>query len=310
MPPTALALAAFVALLVIESRRGSATVGGDARALSPLPLGRARWGALAAVVLVLGLALAFPMWRHVETASGKHFGDPVAAGGATGRIDASRAKPDGFVDGLRKGIHHQQVGDSVENSLLLAGCGALAAVLIAVLATEAGRGRPWLDRTLAVVAFLPIAVPPMSFAVGWVRLVGPARAAGAYWPILLLAARVLPFATFAVRAAHRRIRPELEEAASVAGAGPAARFLRVTLPLIAPGAFLGFLLAFLFGLREVDAVVFTNTGTKTLPSQLYNMIHYGYDVQVAALSLLWTAGIALLLLCVRLLGGSRLRLVP
>ena len=42
--------------------------------------------------------------------------------------------------------------------------------------------------------------------------------------------------------------------------------------------------------------------------QLYNMIHYGYDVQVAALSFLWTAGVGLLLLLLALLLGRRLAL--
>jgi ABC-type spermidine/putrescine transport system permease subunit II len=83
----------------------------------------------------------------------------------------------------------------------------------------------------------------------------------------------------------------------------------VTLPLIAPGAALGFLLAFLFGLREVDALVFTKAGAETLPVRLYNMIHYGYDSQVAGLSFLWMAGLALFLLVLLLL-LPRLRLLP
>ncbi|MHC4670424.1 MAG: ABC transporter permease [Planctomycetota bacterium] len=150
----------------------------------------------------------------------------------------------------------------------------------------------------------------MSFAVGWVKLVGPSRASLRFLPVFLLAARLLPFAAFAVRAVRRRVAPELLEAGAVAGLGPGARLARITLPLVAPGAVLGFLLAFLFGLREVDALVFTRTGAETLPVQLYGMIHYGYDVQVAALSFLWMAGVALFLLVAALLAGPRFRLLP
>ncbi len=207
-------------------------------------------------------------------------------------------------------MKHQRVGESTKNSLLLAGGGALLALLLAIALTEVGRGRPRLDRVLLVCSFLSVAVPPMALAVGWVSLFGPSWAGKPLTPALLLGARLLPFATLAVRAARRRIAPEMLEAASVAGLGPAGRTLRVTLPLLAPGAALGFLLAFLFGLREVDAIVFTRSGAETLPVQLYNMIHYGFDVQVAGLSFLWMAGVGLFLLILALLAGRRFRLMP
>ena len=131
-----------------------------------------------------------------------------------------------------------------------------------------------------------------------------------YFPVVLMGARLLPFATLAVRAARRQVAGELLEAASLSGLGPAARTLRITLPLIAPGAALGFLLAFLFGLREVDAVIFTKSGAQTLPVRLYGMIHTALDVQVAGLAALWTAGNALLLVILRIMLGSRFRLLP
>jgi ABC-type spermidine/putrescine transport system permease subunit II len=103
---------------------------------------------------------------------------------------------------------------------------------------------------------------------------------------------------------------ELLEAAAVAGLSPMRRFVRITVPMVAPGVALGLLLAFLFGLREVDALVFTRMGGETLPVQLYNMIHYGFDVQVGALSLLWVGGVGLFLLAVVVLCGTRFRLLP
>jgi len=311
MPPTLLALGAFAGVLVLEARRGASTIGSRFRELAPLPLGRGRWPALALVLLVLSAALVLPAVRNLETASGAHFGSPVARGGATTQVvDTERARPVSVWDGLRKGLRHENIGTSSLNSLLLAGGGALLAVLLALLLTEAGRAYPRLDKLLLVAAFLPIAVPPMSLAVGWVEFFGPARASQRYFPILLMGARLLPFAALAVRAARFRVGEELLEAASLAGLAPGARTVRITLPLVAPGALLGLLLAFLFGLREVDALVFTRTGSKTLPVQLYNMIHYGFDVQVAALSLLWTACIGLLLLLIAFVAGPRFRILP
>jgi ABC-type Fe3+ transport system permease subunit len=222
----------------------------------------------------------------------------------------ARGRPDSVWDGLRRGIRHDGIGEAVRNSLMLAGGGALLAVLLALMLTEAGRGRPWLDRFLLVLAFLPVAVPPMAFAVGWVTFFGASFAERLHTPILLMGARLLPFATFAVRSARLRLADEMLEAGAVAGLSPLRRTARITLPLVAPGAALGLLLAFLFGLREVDAIVFTRQGGMTLPVKLYSMIHYGYDVQVAGVSILWTVGIALFLGVIGLLVGRRFRFMP
>ncbi|MHC4224077.1 MAG: ABC transporter permease [Planctomycetota bacterium] len=308
MPATLLAVIALALVLRVEARRTAATVAGGFREPEPLALGRWRVPALVAVALLLLIALVWPAYRHLETAGGKHFGQAVGLQAPS--EDDPRGKPASVLDGMRKGIQQERVGESLANSLTFGAGGALLAVLLALLLTEAGRGRPHLDRFLLVAAFLPVAVPPMAFAVGWVRLFGPAFADMRFTPVLLLAARLLPFATFAVRATRARIGESLQDAASVAGLGPGARFARITLPLVLPGAALGFLLAFLFGLREVDALVFTSRGAETMPVLLYNNIHYGYDVQVAALSFLWMAGVGLLLLALGLLLGRRFRLVP
>lgn len=302
MPATALALSAFAAVLWIEKKRAASTVHGDFRSPEPLPLGRARRPLFAAALLLLGLSLVWPAARHLETASGAHYGEEVASGGVrTQVVPDARTKPHSLVDGLRKGLRHDGVGESALLSVKLAGGGALLALLAALLLVEAGRIAPRLDRVFLILCFLPIAVPPMSLAVGFVKLWGPTRVSGQYFPSILLAARLLPFAAFAVRTARLRLAPELLEAGAVAGLSGLRRYVRLTLPLLAPAAGLGFLLAFLFGLREVDALVFTKSGAETMPVRLYNMIHYGYDVQVGGLSFLWTAAVGLLLLLLAIL---------
>jgi len=310
MPATALALIAFGLVLWIEAKRKASTVHGDFRPPDPLPLGRARLPLCGAALLVLVFALVWPAYRHLETASGAHYGDEVSKGGLTGQvIPESRMKPTSLVDGLKKGLHHDGVGNSAWLSIQLAGLGALIALAAALVLVEAGRAVPRLDPLLLLLCFLPIAVPPMSFAVGFVKLWGPTRVSGRLFPSILLAARLLPFAAFAVRSARVRLAPELLEAGAVAGLSGLRRFFRITLPLLAPAAATGYLLAFLFGLREVDALVFTRSGAETMLVRLYNMIHYGYDVQVGGLSFLWTASIGLLLLIFALL-APWLRLHP
>jgi iron(III) transport system permease protein len=313
MPVTFIALIGFALVLWIEKRRGAATVGADFRAPNPVPLGRrARVGAWLLIAVVLLAAVAWPAAGHAKTAAGEYFGEPAALAGAAPMFKPSdpRAKPSSLMDGMRRGVRHPRVATSAMTSLGLAAGAALIAVLIALLATEAGRGRTRLDRFFLLVCFLPVAVPPMSLAVGWVTLYGTDWAQLRWTPALLLAARLLPFATFAVRSVRARLDDELLEAAAVAGLSPMRRFVRITVPMVAPGVVLGLLLAFLFGLREVDALVFTRMGGETLPVQLYNMIHYGFDVQVGALSLLWVGGVGLFLIAVVVLSGTRFRLLP
>jgi len=312
MPVTLLALAGFALVLRIEKKRGAATLGADFRPPHPLPLGRAKVPAMVFVLLVLGATLLWPAKGHWDTAGGAHYGSPVALAGAVAQMkpDDPRAKPSSVMDGMRRGIRHPRVKESAMTALGLAAAGALLAVLVALLATEAGRGRPALDRVILFFCFLPVAIAPMSLAVGWVTLYGTEWAQLRWTPALLLAARLLPFATFAVRSVRGRLDPELLEAGAMAGLPPWRRFVGITIPLVLPGAALGLLLAFLFGLREVDTLIFTRAGGETLPVQLYNMIHYGFDVQVAALSLLWTAGLGLFLLALAVLLGRRFRLMP
>ena len=312
MIPMLLAIAAFAAVLAVERKRETRAVDTTGGTIDPVPLGRGRFLALAFLIGLLVVSVAWPVQRHLETAGGAHFGQPVFLGGAApaGAGELSRAKPQSLGEGLRRGLRHERVLGSTGLSLGFSAAAALLAVLVALVLTEAGHASPALDRALLLLAFLPVAVPPMSLAVGAVECYGPARAAAWWFPIPLLGTRLLPFATLAVRATRRRLAPELADAAAMAGLSPLRRFAFVTVPLVAPGALLGFLLAFLFGLREVDALVFTKSGAETLPVQLYNMIHYGFDVQVAALSVFWTLGVALVLGLAAFLGGRRFSLLP
>ena len=68
-----------------------------------------------------------------------------------------------------------------------------------------------------------------------------------YTPFAVLTGLVygfLPFMVLPIYASLEKLDPSLLEAAEVLGARPAARFLRVTLPLSLPGVFAGSLLVF------------------------------------------------------------------
>jgi iron(III) transport system permease protein len=124
----------------------------------------------------------------------------------------------------------------------------LGAVIAWLLLRGNTRGRGWLD----VIATLPLAVPGVVLAVGYLRvfhgwpvpgLGGPLTSS---WLILVVvyAVRRLPYTVRSAYAALQQLPMALEEAAQSLGAPRARTFVRVTLPLMGRGLLVGGLLAF------------------------------------------------------------------
>lgn len=134
---------------------------------------------------------------------------------------------------------------------------------------------------------LPLVLPPVAvgylllllFGVrgpigGWLRshfgIVLPFSIAGA---ALATAVMTFPLMVRAIRLSFDNVDRGLEEAARTLGAGPADRFVSITLPLMLPGILAGAVTAFAAGLGEFGAVI-TFAGnvpgvTRTLPLALY-----------------------------------------
>ena len=141
-------------------------------------------------------------------------------------------------------------------SLLDLGLGAVIAWL---LLRGHVRGRGWLD----VIATMPLAVPGVVLAVGYLRafhgwaipgLGGPLTSS---WLILVVVYAVLrlPYTVRSAHAALRELPLALEEAAQNLGARRARTFLRVTLPLMGRGLLGGGLLAFVSSAVEFPSTM-------------------------------------------------------
>src|SRR5205085_7540545 len=84
--------------------------------------------------------------------------------------------------------------------------------------------------------------------------------------------------------------PSLEEAARDLGASPFGAFLRVTLPLLAPGILAGALLVFTISIDDYVITSFVaGVGATTLPLQIYSMLKVGVTPEVNAVSALLLA---------------------
>jgi iron(III) transport system permease protein len=120
--------------------------------------------------------------------------------------------------------------------------------------------------------------------------------------ILLLAylARYLPLAARSANGALRQIDPSLEESARILGASWGMTMREVTLPLMRPALFAGWLLVFVPVIQELSAsILLFSSQSITLAVAVYNLYETGYTEPVAALALvnmaiigaaIWLAG--------------------
>ncbi len=161
----------------------------------------------------------------------------------------------------------------------------LPLAIMAAYALVRGRfpGRSLLD----ALVLLPLVMPPV--VTGWGLLLlfgvrGPFGSALQHWfgvrlvfttagAALATAVMAFPLMVRAIRLSLEGVDPGLEAAARTLGAGPADRFLTVTLPLMAPGILAGAVVAFAAGLGEFGAVITFASNipgqTQTLPLAIY-----------------------------------------
>ncbi|MGW1345264.1 ABC transporter permease [Kribbella sp. NPDC002412] len=119
---------------------------------------------------------------------------------------------------------------------------------------------------------------------------------------------LLPFAVFTAMSSVQSVDPVLERASRDLGAGPAATFLRITLPLIRPGLIAGFMLTFAISLGAyASAAVLGGGRVQTLATLVRDRMVVSLEWgQAAAISVVILA-VGALIVAVLLLAGRRSR---
>src|ERR1700730_9477084 len=180
---------------------------------------------------------------------------------------------------------------AILNSLLLATLAATVAVLLgAVIGWIDLRTRIPGRRLLDYFALIPLGLPGIVVAVALIQfwLAMPVALYGTL-AILLLAyvGRYIPLGVRAANAALRQIDPSLEESAQILGASWLTTMREVTLPLIRPGLFAGWLLVFVPVIQELSAsILLFSSSSITLAVAVYNLYETGYIEPVAALAII------------------------
>jgi len=156
------------------------------------------------------------------------------------------------------------------NSLSMSALAAAASLVwsfcvVTLLVKRSSRSRAsetW-RRILSLLVLIPWALPGTVVAISVAEaygqpslLLGSFVLVGTFWilPVIYFL-RFMPLVVRAVQASSEQVDSSLEEAAGSLGANAIRRFLKMTLPLVWPGAIAGTLLAFVIALGEYVASV-------------------------------------------------------
>jgi iron(III) transport system permease protein len=116
--------------------------------------------------------------------------------------------------------------------------------------------------------------------------------------------RYLPLGVRAANASLRQVDPSLEESAQILGASWTTTLREVTLPLIRPGLFAGWLLVFVPVIQELSAsILLFSSSSITLAVAVYNLYETGYIEPVAALAMVNMAIIGVAIWLAYRIGG-------
>jgi putative spermidine/putrescine transport system permease protein len=189
--------------------------------------------------------------------------------------------------------------------------GVLVATISIVLAIAAAmglaRGRFAGRAILQSLILSPLVVPVIILAVGLYYLYSFVRLNGTLSGLVLgHVVLTFPYAVVVISASLEDLDPTLERAARGLGASPLRAFLRITLPLIAPGVGVAFLFSFLTSFDEVVLAAFiTGPDTTTLPRKMWDGIRFELNPTIAAVSTLLIVASWSLMLAVALLRRVR-----
>lgn len=143
--------------------------------------------------------------------------------------------------------------------------------------------------TLEAILMSPLVIPHFTIGLGLLILGAQINLERGYGIVVLChVILVLPFVIRSVFVSLENLEIKIEQAAASLGASPLRVILTITLPLLAPGLFGGWLFAAIMSFNEFTASLFITTqSTQTLPVSMYNYVREFADPTLAALSVIY-----------------------
>ncbi len=164
-----------------------------------------------------------------------------------------------------------------QNSLIIAGTSTLIGLILGVPAGYAlARNRFRGNRLLLLGILSTRMMPPVAFVIPFFIVFTALQLRDTQIAVIIMHLTfIMGFVIWMMRSYFKDIPRELEEAAAVDGCTPLQAFLRIVLPLGAPGIATSAILAFIFSWNEfLYALVLTTVRAKTLPLGIYNWVAY------------------------------------
>jgi spermidine/putrescine transport system permease protein len=197
-------------------------------------------------------------------------------------------------------LENQPLIASVRTTLVVAVfVTAISAVLGTLLAL--GLHRTVRSRFLDSALFVPAVIPDIVLAISLLSFFNVvSMPLGVGTIVLAHVVFDMIFVAAIVRTRLAYFDARVEEAAQDLYAGPVQTFVRVTLPVIAPGIVAGALVAFTLSVDEF-VIAFFNSGPTsiTFPIRVYSMIRFGVTPEINAIAAI-VVGVSLLLILVAL----------
>jgi len=185
----------------------------------------------------------------------------------------------------------QAATNGIFNSLILALVGAtLSMVLAIVVSYMIHRTKGPMTRLIDFLCVVPIGFPGIVLAMGVLVTYIQTPIYATLWILLLgYVTRFFPYGQRNVSSIMLAISEELDQSSRMSGASWFTTLKRITIPLLKPGIFAGWVLLFIIFLRELSiSIILYTTGTETLSVGVYYLSNFENEPLTAALSMAQT----------------------
>lgn len=200
---------------------------------------------------------------------------------------------------------------ALTNSMIISPLATVVAVVLGTLASIGLVRANFPGKALLVsILIAPMVVPVVIVGVAVYLFFSPLGLTGSYAGLVLAHAVLgVPFVVITVTATLQGFDYNLVRAAASLGASPVTAFLKVTLPLVAPGVVSGALFAFATSFDEVVVTLFlASPEQSTLPRQMFSGIRDNISPTIAAVATVLIVLATLMLLVLEWMRRSNERL--
>ncbi len=197
--------------------------------------------------------------------------------------------------------------NGIINSFILAFGGASIAMVLAIIVSYMiHRTKGFGSKLLDFLSVIPIGFPGIVLAMGVLVTYIRTPIYATLWILLLgYITRFFPYGQRNISSIMMAVSEELDQSSRMAGASWFTTLRRITIPLLKPGIFAGWILLFVIFLRELSiSIILYSVGTETLSVGVYYLSNFENEPMTAALSIAQTVALLICVVIFRKVAGK------